>query len=119
LNWGAQATPDPPVQSRPLCFPFSFPFSSSAAASLLARRTVSFTVCLRSRAKHLPGFDAAFPIVRLSRFPSLKRTTTSTMEWEMLQTDFLYIGMLLVCGLSMWAFIALCSRLERQEGEKK
>jgi hypothetical protein len=41
------------------------------------------------------------------------------MEWEMLQTDFLYIGMLLVCGLSMWGFIALCSRLERQEGEKK
>ncbi len=37
----------------------------------------------------------------------------------MLQTDFLYIGMLLVCGLSMWGFIALCSRLERQEGEKK
>ncbi|QBP77004.1 hypothetical protein E2K99_19295 [Herbaspirillum huttiense] len=52
-------------------------------------------------------------------FRPWKRTTTSTMEWEMLQTDFLYIGMLLVCGLSMWAFIALCSRLERQEGEKK
>ncbi|MGL1465695.1 hypothetical protein ACSTJV_24085, partial [Vibrio parahaemolyticus] len=52
-------------------------------------------------------------------FRPWKRTTTSTMEWEMLQTDFLYIGMLLICGLSMWAFIALCSRLERQEGEKK
>jgi hypothetical protein len=35
------------------------------------------------------------------------------MEWEM---DFLYVGMLLLCGISMWAFIALCGRLERQEG---
>lgn len=30
--------------------------------------------------------------------------------------DFLYVGMLLLCGISMWAFIALCGRLERQEG---
>jgi len=41
------------------------------------------------------------------------------MEWEMWQTDFLYLGMLAVCGLSMWAFIALCSRLQRQEGEQQ
>ncbi|MCP1574286.1 hypothetical protein J2S30_002665 [Herbaspirillum rubrisubalbicans] len=37
----------------------------------------------------------------------------------MSQTDFLYVVMLLLCGISMWAFIALCSRLERQEGDKK
>lgn len=37
----------------------------------------------------------------------------------MWQTDFLYGGMLLVCGASMWGFVALCSRLERQEGERK
>ncbi len=37
----------------------------------------------------------------------------------MWQTDFLYLGMLAVCGLSMWAFIALCSRLQRQEGEQQ
>lgn len=37
----------------------------------------------------------------------------------MWQTESLYVGMLLVCGIAMWAFIALCSRLERQEGEQK
>lgn len=37
----------------------------------------------------------------------------------MWQTDFLYVGMLLLCGASMWGFVVLCGRLERQEGDRK